>query len=504
MQTVRARLCLYFENNLLQSALIEAGVDAPVSGPAAWLQEAISRRAHERFLARGGVPGDDRGDWLTAEREVRTRAGILRDRANSVRVDFALTETFQELQARYARRTVQFQPEREQRALPVALNLTLNDDGSGGHRLLVKTSAQALSLRVPYDTDGVKALLEDARTRLQAVFCLRNADGSPRRNGNNPPDVDSGLARGKRHCYDSFKYDLIDLARFGRDLFDAVTTSMRCDGQSTGAQLTTQLDQVLAQRAVIQAVRIRSDQYVFPWALVYDIPLDQNPAKWHMCPSVQELWSGKEGANAWAAREDCPHRQLPRHDQDYVCPFGFWGLRHIIEQPPSAASADPTPGSGAERLLDAETNLKVGPHLALAVGVTRDPQLDQNVVNAHLKALVQNGRLNLQPSAPADTATAVQAMLQAPVAVYFLCHGEFDSQERKVYLGVGLRDASLEHRVYPTNLHKWARLKSGGLDLWRGRGTGPWSSSTVAIPVIWCPANCLLSSLPSHGWEPVA
>jgi len=33
--------------------------------------EQISKRAHEIYLARGGTPGSELGDWLQAERELK-------------------------------------------------------------------------------------------------------------------------------------------------------------------------------------------------------------------------------------------------------------------------------------------------------------------------------------------------------------------------------------------------------------------------------------------------
>jgi hypothetical protein len=37
------------------------------------LEEEIRRRAYELYLERGGTPGNESEDWITAEREVRSR-----------------------------------------------------------------------------------------------------------------------------------------------------------------------------------------------------------------------------------------------------------------------------------------------------------------------------------------------------------------------------------------------------------------------------------------------
>lgn len=48
--------------------------DLPVNAlPANGLEEEIRRRAYELYLQRGGLPGNESEDWITAEREVRSR-----------------------------------------------------------------------------------------------------------------------------------------------------------------------------------------------------------------------------------------------------------------------------------------------------------------------------------------------------------------------------------------------------------------------------------------------
>jgi hypothetical protein len=47
-----------------------ANASAPSAGAAAGYDEAIARRAHELFQARGGLHGRDLDDWLEAERQI--------------------------------------------------------------------------------------------------------------------------------------------------------------------------------------------------------------------------------------------------------------------------------------------------------------------------------------------------------------------------------------------------------------------------------------------------
>jgi hypothetical protein len=60
MKTTKRKKSLQFENKPTNKT--------PVSPPSA---EEIRRRAHQIFLARGGVPGKELDDWLQAEHELK-------------------------------------------------------------------------------------------------------------------------------------------------------------------------------------------------------------------------------------------------------------------------------------------------------------------------------------------------------------------------------------------------------------------------------------------------
>jgi Protein of unknown function (DUF2934) len=47
-----------------------ANASAPSAGVSGAYDEAIARRAHELFQARGGLHGHDLDDWLEAERQI--------------------------------------------------------------------------------------------------------------------------------------------------------------------------------------------------------------------------------------------------------------------------------------------------------------------------------------------------------------------------------------------------------------------------------------------------
>ncbi|KOV79279.1 hypothetical protein [Nocardia sp. NRRL S-836] len=62
-----------------------------------------------------------------------------------------------------------------------------------------------------------------------------------------------------------------------------------------------------------------------PWPLVYDLPFAEGP--YRLCASVGHF--GPFGAGG----EVPAHCPVPDHGGNVVCPFGFWGLSTVLEQP---------------------------------------------------------------------------------------------------------------------------------------------------------------------------
>ena len=76
---------------------------------------------------------------------------------------------------------------------------------------------------------------------------------------------------------------------------------------------------------VVQVVRPTTSGFVFPWSLIYDIPLNSdNPS---ICKLVT-TWDETKPLVPVTQR-DCPYGP---HKEDVLCPFGFWGFRYSIDQ----------------------------------------------------------------------------------------------------------------------------------------------------------------------------
>jgi hypothetical protein len=348
----------------------------------------------------------------------------------------------------------------------VALNVTMNHDGAGGHRFIVK-GHDGLASWISFDPIALTRLLDDARNALIGCFYQKDVKtGQPvTRSGQGVPafDTTNGKAR------EQFLWDLMILAELGDKLFynafGQAAPVDRTDGRNP-AERMRDLRLALAQGEIIQIARTASTppEYVFPWALVYDLELPGPPEKYSWCDIIRE-WS-VDGLRTKPLARSCPY--AASHKPNKICPYGFWGLKHVIEQPPSVIRAgdDERPGDDLPSALDVRAGLD------LSIGLTRDQQLPAALIDSHVGRLENLSGVRVVPAVPAIDLSTVRAMLRAPQVVYFLCHGEHDAQRDMAFLGVGPRDNDPNHKIYVTNVQSWATTTgTDGFDLaaWKTR-----------------------------------
>ncbi|HUQ30733.1 MAG TPA: hypothetical protein VM095_01380 [Pyrinomonadaceae bacterium] len=427
------RLCLYYHNNLVQSAVVKAVV-----------ARSVEVTVDEKLL-------------------------------NEITVDFKLTGTFQEVEQFERRELVldveresawaaeNFEPkydmgeamkrkEGEAASHAVALNLTLNDDGSGKSRLIVKDRPDAPPAWKPFNAADAATILTEAREQLENCFykkpkesCVVPVDAQKQKIKEDALNADFGKS------YEEFRCDLFQLAQIGEKLYNRFFAQIKTEKGLDKYDWDDKFKEALLKKGVIQVARTGEAQYVFPWALVYDIPLP-DMTKVAYCPIVKE-WSG--GVRDKAPTEQCPYEAS--HKSNIICPYGFWGLKHYIEQP--VPPLEKLGDDDYELPTNVPTTINAGPTLEVSVGVTRDDALSQaskTSIKNHLNALPEIiGVKAFVPEGGADDWTKVLGMLESPDVVYFLCHGEYDGQDP--YLGVGLRDKNIAHRVYPSKLISWSR-----------------------------------------------
>jgi hypothetical protein len=239
-------------------------------------------------------------------------------------------------------------------------------------------------------------------------------------------------------------------------------------GQQSSPNLLNYLERIrkaLDSRTVIQVARTNLAQYVFPWAQVYDIPLPNRdlPGRLKWCKVLEE-WGGPDANRAIPPAKRCPYQDTDAHQRDVLCPYGFWGLKHYVEQPINVQSnGGGIPGDNTMP-QDALSKVVVTQPVSLSIAVTRDAALDAAAIKVHLARIEA---LNpYTPAGGADQRDNVYDMLKTADVAYFLCHGEFDNKQASPYLGVGPKDADPLHRVYPGALFGWATSTPG---FWRNR-----------------------------------
>ena len=232
-----------------------------------------------------------------------------------------------------------------------------------------------------------------------------------------------------------FREHLSGMAELGYDLYVSLVLNRDVFKQK--------LQRALAHPTVIQAARMHSCKSVFPWALVYDLPLHPG-RKNEVCPEFLGLLKAGASADDLAQQpcitDGCPHRK----ELNVVCPSGFWGFRHIIEQPLSTVEGN---GSTTVPADDALATITVG-----------NGQLIQ-LLNGYSKnlSLAENHRHELEALAHVKTVADFdlneigQGLQREDLdVVYFYCHG--GNRRGKAWLGVGARPPD---ELYATDLYAW-------------------------------------------------
>jgi hypothetical protein len=416
----RARLCIYYENNLLQSGIVRVGV-------------------------------------------IRDKDDVRLSVKNAIEMDFALTGSFQNLNARYAKRQIVSVPGAKAEELPVTLNLALNDDGAGNHRILIKEQKE-LTAWTNYDPKDARDTLDDVRKALKECFFKKNEDDGE-------VTAEIGLNEGTiGQTKRQFLWDLYRLAIKGRDLWDkAFGGAIFDNADMVRAEWEAALRAALDKGGVIQIARTGPANYAYPWALLYEYPLSTIKKENRFCQIVDE-WSDDgirrrpEGRKAedWPGKA-CPYSNRESHQENIFCPYGFWGLKQIIEQPLSALRNL----NGSLQPGDTPDDLHFGSNLDMAVGVTDD--LPPSERDNHLRRLGAIKPIRFKPQLPADDFYKVRDMLRAPLVVYFLCHGEYDRDKRRPYLSIGKRDNEDVHKIYPNTLQNWASGQHLDIQEWKKR-----------------------------------
>jgi len=200
-----------------------------------------------------------------------------------------------------------------------AVSILTNEGPGGTHTfVLVGTAANSdpeIHKQIDLPPDQLKTLVDDVRGDFQSICStLRNGRLERYRF-----DRDNRGSRGQ------FLEDLCVLALAGSGLFVQLTTG-------SDASFNEQLETRLRGSRLIQIASVRSANYAFPWGLVYDHEFRAGRLT-TLCDTVGRVLdaggSVEQLVGTPCFADECPERHNPR----VVCPSGFWGFRHVLEQP---------------------------------------------------------------------------------------------------------------------------------------------------------------------------
>ncbi|WP_316742920.1 CHAT domain-containing protein [Streptomyces sp. MK7] len=239
----------------------------------------------------------------------------------------------------------------------------------------------------------IEGALARARTVLTDVHATRAVP--PEKPGDTAiPPLDR-LGPDNTKNPEEFRDDLWRLAAVGWDLLHLLAP--------VPAQRAALRDR-LREPATIQICRQQGQPLMFPWALVYDIPVDTGDSPVYCESGLEQARHGDGAGRA------CP--DSVRHTRNTVCPYGFWGFRHAIEQPTSRKDRGTLP-LWAGRGLGA-------PHMTVGRALTL-PRAD--LTERHLLSLRQQfGAANVRDCDSRES--LLDELFRAGQdCVYFYCHG---------------------------------------------------------------------------------
>jgi len=299
------------------------------------------------------------------------------------------------------------------------LNVLTNEGASGTHKVVVSNGDRAIA--VTLTDDQATTVLTAVRKRLTEITLGVDGDRSQYDEDNRKRTAD-------------FILDLRRLALSGSQLWQAVVPDV--DDRRY-------LREHLRERASIQITR--ATRTTFPWALVYDIPRDPME-EGKLCPLLQE-WDTKQAALQHYPTT-CPDEAS--HGLNVICPYGFWGFRHLIEQPPSVRAGT----LRTEIKVVGESRAATARSLALNAALTKSHFTDLEACFA--------GSFEMVPCEDKDALQAALADPRLPLA-YFYCHGKTEVQADVVtpYLEIGN-----DVRIAPGSLGAWHEAAGWGSAHW--------------------------------------
>jgi hypothetical protein len=217
---------------------------------------------------------------------------------------------------------------------------------------------------------------------------------------------------------------LVQLAKEGARLFHGLFNSNRV----LPKEELRALNQGLEHPGLISIARCNLAEPSIPWAMLYSLPLDTGAeTRLRLCPVFLKQLEAKQdlldSPDSCRALPECPLRGPDARFT--VCPLGFWGVQHEIEQPVKQVRAR------SRQELEQELTSPAFAESCQLVALPHPPQAFMgcgSLVPApeeHYQELRQLEGWNLSRSTVREEVIA--ALEREPHILYLYCHGSSDS-----------------------------------------------------------------------------
>lgn len=212
-------------------------------------------------------------------------------------------------------------------------------------------------------------------------------------------------------------------------------------------------EELTRQGSIVSVSRCRSEGITIPWAALYTLPLDTDKAdKMSLCGLFKDqlaanLWSGDElkleekkdlldDPVACRGQSGCPLGKEKAVRRKTICPFGFWGFLHQIEQPLQQVTPTPS-GQTPPEMQNPKIQTSFLSHasneeLRLACGVYSDLA----GASDHREEIKKLGVASLKVDDSEDRDHVLGLLEEGGWHVYyFYCHGEMENSKFRLKLG---------------------------------------------------------------------
>ena len=295
--------------------------------------------------------------------------------------------------------------------------LGINEAAAGTHNLYVKSDNLADQVSLNQDLLAtLNTALDKARRRfwkcpfsrmtaglISTATVLTRITGRVRMTGQPLPEA---------KAQSRFTADMANLASAGHLLYNAVFKGVQpAEVRETMEQRLEAFESCLENEEEIQITRLKHLEDIWPWALMYTLPVNMQKVR-EVCLAFRRPDGSVLSYNACHAACRHPALQTEAFFDTVICPYGFWGFKHIIEQPTQ-------PGDKAAQDQD---------NLTREIRISGRPVFDMPVADnliqyagPHLNIFEHDYQFRILKTA----FDVYQAFKQPPEPhmIYFFCHG---------------------------------------------------------------------------------